>query len=54
MDCPAKSEDVRRDLCDLFYPYGCGSRCERLYKRWLKEEKEVRILEGLESVSNGL
>lgn len=46
MDCPAKSEDVRKELCDLFYPYGCGSRCKNLYSRWLKEEKRSKNFRG--------
>lgn len=48
MDCPAKSKEVTKALCELFYPYGCGSRCKNLYKKWVKEEKEVRELEGVE------
>lgn len=49
MNCPAKSEEVKKELCGLFYPYGCGTRCNNLYQRWLREEEEVRELEGLEN-----
>lgn len=48
MNCPAKNPEVTKALCDLFYPYGCGSKCKNLYKKWIKEEKEVRKLEELE------
>ncbi|MEG3040876.1 MAG: hypothetical protein RR891_02655 [Clostridium sp.] len=47
MDCPAKSKEVQRELCELLYPYGCGSRCQNIYRRWINEEEEVRKLEGL-------
>lgn len=46
MNCPAKSEEVKKELCELFYPYGCGSRCKHLYDKWVKEEKEVQELEN--------
>lgn len=48
MNCPARSDHVKKELCNLFYPYGCGSKCTHVYKRWCKEVKEVRVLEGLE------
>lgn len=45
-DCPkVKSKEVERQLCDTFYPYGCGTRCKRLYEIWMKTEEEVRTLE---------
>lgn len=46
MSCPAKSKEVKKELCELFYPFGCGTRCNNLYQRWLKDEEEVRKLEG--------
>jgi endogenous inhibitor of DNA gyrase (YacG/DUF329 family) len=46
MDCPAKSNTVNNALCELFYPYGCGTRCKNLYKRWMKTEKEVQEIEN--------
>lgn len=50
MNCPSvKSDEVKVALCELWYPYGCGVKCKRLYERWLKEEAEVRELEGVES-----
>lgn len=45
MNCPAKSEEVKREICELFYPHGCGTRCNNLYQRWLKDEEEVKKLE---------
>lgn len=47
MNCPpVKSEIVRNQLCELlYYPGKCSAKCNRLYKRWLATEEEVRKLE---------
>lgn len=44
-NCPAKSQKVINQLCETFYPYGCGTQCKNLYKRWLDTVAEVRELE---------
>jgi len=46
MSCPAKSAEVTRRICEIFYPYGCGAKCNNLYKRWTEIEEEVKRLES--------
>ena len=46
MKCPAKNQKVNAELCELFYPYGCGSKCKNLYHKWMETEKEVVKLES--------
>lgn len=46
MKCPAKNKIVNKELCELFYPFGCGAKCKNLYNKWMKEEKEVQRLEN--------
>jgi hypothetical protein len=49
VSCPAKSQKVNNQLCELFYPYGCGVKCKNLYKRWMETESEVREMETKEA-----
>jgi len=51
MSCPpVKSWQVQNQLCELlYYPGKCSNRCNKMYQRWLREEEEVRRLEGMET-----
>jgi len=44
-ECLAKHPRVISQLCDLNYPYRCGTSCMNQYKKWLKTEPEVQQLE---------
>jgi hypothetical protein len=46
MNCPVSNGKVNSALCELFYPYGCGSKCKHLYERWMETEPEVQKLES--------
>ena len=44
MDCPTKSIVVKKQLCEWYYPYGCGKKCKKLFKNWYRENEEIRFL----------
>lgn len=54
MNCPpVKSREVMEQLCGLlYYPGKCSVMCNRMYKRWLAENEEVRKLEGVVEYEN--
>ena len=45
-ECPTKSEEIKKRLCELNYPYACGKRCKRMFDRWYKQDEEIRKLHG--------
>lgn len=40
--CPTKSQYLQECLCEYWYPYGCGTKCRNMFKKWLKESDEVK------------
>lgn len=42
--CPTKSSYLQGCLCEIWYPYGCGTKCRNMFKNWLKQSEEVSKL----------
>ena len=42
LDCPKTDNKIISQICEIFYPYGSKARCNKVFQKWLKEEKEVQ------------
>ena len=41
-DCPETDNRIIAQICEIFYPFGSRTKCNRVFQNWLKEEKRVQ------------
>lgn len=41
-DCPKTDDRIIGQICEIFYPYGSKTKCNRVFQNWLKEEIQVQ------------
>ena len=48
MNCPTKSKEIKKQLCELNYPHSCGKMCQRMFNRWYKQDENIKMLQDKE------